>query len=70
MSVLKLHRLILATLMAFAMSVAFSGCSSSEESSESADASQEACPGDGPRGADGVCCDFDQGQEGCPLMEN
>ena len=60
-------RALLTTLMlAFAMSAAFGGCSSSEESS---DTSSEACLDGGPRGDNGICCDVDPFQSGCPGVD-
>jgi len=60
---------LLATLMlAFTMSVAFSGCSSTEETPPPDDTGggNGNCPGGGPRGDDGICCDVDMMQPGCP----
>ena len=51
MSVLKLHRLFLATLMGFAVAIMLSACSSDEE-----EAAEE---------TSGVSCDIDPMQEGC-----
>ena len=62
----KFRALLAAMMLAFTMSVAFSGCSSSEESSGGGEASQEECAGGGPRGDEGRCCDMDMIQEGCP----
>ena len=59
---------LLTTLMlAFTMSVAFSGCSSSEEESDTSSSSGGGeCVGGGPRGDQGICCDIDPMQSGCP----
>jgi hypothetical protein len=64
-SVLKLHRVFLALLMAFAMSMAFSGCSSSEEESSSSDTGSSDSGSGCYEGENGVCCEFDAMQAGC-----
>jgi len=62
MTISKFKSLIAALMLAFTFSVAFSACSSSEESSGGGDE----CAGGGPRGDQGVCCDVDPMQSGCP----
>ena len=60
----KFRALLTTLVLAFAMSVAFGGCSSSEENTDSSGGGE--CPGGGPRGDQGICCDVDQMQAGCP----
>ncbi len=57
MNTSKFKALLAALMLAFTMSVAFSGCSSSEE--ESADG------GGCEKGDQGICCDVDPMQQGC-----
>jgi hypothetical protein len=63
LEILNLHKRSLATLLLASMAMLMlAGCSSSDE------AAQEDCAGGGPRGDEGVCCDLDQIQPGCPAM--
>ena len=71
MNTSKFKALLAALILAFSMSMAFSGCSSSEEAPppDSGGGGGGECPGGGPRGDDGICCDVDMAQPGCPLTE-
>lgn len=62
MSVLKLHRVFLATLMAFAVAISFAACSSDEEE---APPPEETSGVECERGDQGHCCDADPMQGGC-----
>ena len=62
----KFRALLTTLMLVFTMSVGFSGCSSTEETEDTG--SSDECPAGGPRGDNGVCCDVDPVQEGCPGM--
>ncbi len=61
MSVVKLHRFFLATLMAFAVTIMLPACSSTEE----APAAESGDTGEVQVGDKGIPCDLDAMQAGC-----
>lgn len=60
MNTSKFKALLAALMLAFTMSVGFSGCSSSEEEAPPADTGAGCEKGD-----QGICCDVDPMQQGC-----
>jgi hypothetical protein len=67
MNILKFNKISLAALLGASMAlVMLPGCSSTEETPATDDGGGEECLGGGPRGAEGICCDVDPIQPGCP----
>jgi hypothetical protein len=66
----KLPNKWLSALLPVLLVLSLAACSSSDEQSSdtSGETPDEECPGGGPRGDEGVCCDFDMMQPGCPAM--
>ena len=67
MKILELNKISLAALLLASMAlVMLPGCSSTEETTDSGGGGGEECLGGGPRGDNGICCDADPIQPGCP----
>jgi hypothetical protein len=65
LEILNLHKRSLATLLAIMAMLMLAGCSSTDEAAQE-DTSGGDCMGGGPRGDQGICCDVDPMQAGCP----
>ena len=69
MNILKFNKISFAALLLSLMAlVMLPGCSSTEEAPPPDGGGGEACIGGGPRGDNGICCDVDPMQPGCPGM--
>jgi len=64
LKILNLHKRSLATLLAIMAMLMLAGCSSTDEAAQEDTGGD--CIGGGPRGDQGICCDVDPFQEGCP----
>ena len=66
LKILNLDKRFLATLLlAITAMLMLGGCSSTDEAAQE-DTGGGDCIGGGPRGDEGVCCDVDMMQPGCP----